>query len=238
MLMAKNVKTAAALISAASLLVLSIFSCIAPDAGAAVPDPLAPASAEATSHSITISGEVKDSDGFFIVSDFVAAAVNNATGLRILSDPFSDGRFTIRFSVPGFAQDNQTIDVQVLSPDGSTLYGITSVLLSNTNHTSIFPVVVSVANPPPNYNWLIVIVLLMIFSLIWAGYILFTKWLVGQAVLRRASDIMIQRTQGAEQVDGDEQGGSEDEEGGEEADDDEKDEPPILGSIDVGAEKE
>jgi hypothetical protein len=154
--------------------------------------PAAPALIEAAGHDINITGEAVGTDGYLILSDFVAAAVNS-TGKRTLSDQFGAGQFTIQLNVPGFAQDNETITIQVLSPDGNTLYGNTSLKLVNSNHTSVYAVEILVANPPPNYNGLLLVIFLVVFSLILAGYILFTKWLIGQAVLKRADEIMLRR---------------------------------------------
>lgn len=162
----------------------------------------APALAEAIdSHTINITGEVIDTEGYLIVSDFVAAAVNNATGKHVLSNTFNSGQFVMQLNVPDFAEDNQTIDIQVLSLDGSVVYGNASLRLVNLNHTSAYPVTVSVANPPPNYNWLLIILLILGFSLVLSGYILFTKWLIRQTVLKRANEIMIQRNLGEAKTD-------------------------------------
>jgi hypothetical protein len=195
----KTLSTLAMLVSLASMLMCS---CISPQVGAASPQGYAPASVEAVAtHAINITGEVVDVDGFLIVSEFIAVAENSGNGKRVISEAFYEGRFQLTLYVPGFADDNQTIDIQVLSPDQQTVYGNKSLLLANLNETYGYPIVIKVANPPPNYSWLILIICVVIFSLILAGYILFTKWLVGQAVLRRADEIMIKRRMGEENFD-------------------------------------
>jgi hypothetical protein len=168
------------------------------------------------SHSVNVTGQVIDSEGYRILSDFVAVAVNNATGDRVLSNAFNTGEFRVTIYVPGFADDNQTIYVQVMSKDQKTIYGGRALVLSDLNHTSAYALTVTVPNPPPNYNALILIFLFLLFALILAGYILFTKWLVRRAVLMRADDIMIKRSGGIENqdpmdVDGDDEQGEEEE---------------------------
>jgi len=195
-------------------------------------EPTAPASIEAAGHDINITGEVLGTDGYLIVSDFVAAAVNS-TGGRTLSNQFSAGQFTIELNVPGFAKDNQTIDIQVLSPDGKTLYGNTSLKLANSNNTPVYAVEIMVANPPPNYNGLMLLIMLLVFSLILAGYILFTKWLVGQAVISRADEILLKRGMGQ----GETGETADDEKAEEETDNGETEDDPIQIEEDEGKEQ-
>ena len=195
----KQLSILAMLIGLVSLLMCS---CIPQPIWATAPQGFEPASAEAvTSHIVNVTGIVMDAEGYRILSDFIAVAVNNATGKRVLSDPFNNGNFLITLYVPGFADDNQTIDIQAMSLDQKTVYGSTLLVLADLNNTSSYSLVVTVSNPPPNYNWPILIVAFLIFSMILAGYILFTKWLVGQAVLMRANEIMIKNRVGEENFD-------------------------------------
>ena len=195
----KQLSILAMLIGLVSLLMCS---CIPQPIWATAPQGFEPASAEAVaSHIVNVTGIVMDAEGYRILSDFIAVAVNNATGKRVLSDPFNNGNFLITLYVPGFADDNQTIDIQAMSLDQKTVYGSTLLVLADLNNTSSYSLVVTVSNPPPNYNWPILIVAFLIFSMILAGYILFTKWLVGQAVLMRANEIMIKNRVGEENFD-------------------------------------
>lgn len=186
------------MISIAILCSLLVASVIAPNAsnltGGAAPSPSERASAlSASNRTVNITGQVFGTDNYYVVADFVAVAVNNATGERVKSNPFNSGQFLISFKTPAFATDNQTLWVQVLSIDEKTNYGNASLKLGNLNHTSSYPVLVTVYNPPPNYNLLLVIILMLLFSLILASYILFTKILVAKAIMRRANEIMIER---------------------------------------------
>jgi len=142
---------------------------------------------------VNITGQVFGTDNYYVVADFVAVAVNNATGVKVQSNPFSNGQFVISFKTPAFATDNQTLWIQVLSIDKNTNYGNESLKLNNLNHTSSYSVLITVFNPPPNYNFLLVIVLMFLFALILASYILFTKYLVAKAIMKRAEEIMIKR---------------------------------------------
>jgi len=154
-----------------------------------------PASAEAvTAHTVKINGEVVSTDNYLIVSDFVAVAENKANGMKALSAPFNEGKFSIDIVVPEFADDNQTIYIQVLSLDQKTVYGNKSLVLADLNETSVYAVSITVASPPPNYSALFLIVGILVFAIILASYILFTKWLIAQAVLRRANEIMLRRS--------------------------------------------
>lgn len=150
-------------------------------------------SSATTNRTINISGEIVDTEGWRIVDDFIVIAVNNVTSEKTTPKYSDRGAFTIQIQVPAFAEDNQSVEIRILSTDQLTLYANTTLRLNNTNHTSSFYVKMIVANPPPNYNWLIIVLLLIVFSCILASYILFTKWLVAQAVLRRANEIMIKR---------------------------------------------
>ena len=195
----KKLSILAMLIGLASLLMCS---CIPQPIGATTSQGSEPASADAvTSHTVNVTGLVVDAEGYRILSDFIAVAVNNATGKRVLSDPFNNGNFLITLYVPGFADDNQTIFIQIMSVDQKTVYGSALLFLADLNSTSSYSLVVAVANPPPNYNWLILIAAVLIFSMIIAGYILFTKWLIGQAVLRRTDEILIKNRMGEENLD-------------------------------------
>ena len=146
-----------------------------------------------TNRTVNITGEVIGTDGWRIVNEFLAVAINNETGEESPPEYVVMGLFTIAIQVPTFAIDNATIDIRILSPDLATLYANATLKLNNTNHTSSYFLKLTVANPPPNYNGLLLIVLVLVFALILAGYILFTKWLVAQAVLRRANEIMIEK---------------------------------------------
>jgi len=195
----KKLSILAMLVGLASLLMCS---CIPQPIIGTTSQGFEPASAEAvTSHTVNVTGVVVDAEGYRILSDFIAVAVNNATGKRVLSDPFNNGNFLMTLYVPGFADDNQTIFIQVMSIDQKTMYGSALLVLADLNSTSSYSLVVEVATPPPNYNWLILIIAVLIFSMILAGYIIFTKWLVGQAVLMRVNEVMIKNRTGEENFD-------------------------------------
>jgi hypothetical protein len=147
----------------------------------------------AANRTVNITGQVFGTDKYYVIADFIAVAVNNATGVRVQSNPFNNGQFVISFKTPGFATENQTLWVQVLSIDEKTNYGNASLKLNDLSHTSSYSVLITIFNPPPNYNLLLLIILVFLFSLILASYILFTKYLVARAVMKRTREIMIER---------------------------------------------
>jgi hypothetical protein len=152
--------------------------------------------ASSSTYTVNISGDVIGTDYYLITADFKAEVINNRTDLHLYSEPFGHGRFTVSIVIPRDAVDNDTFNVRVLSVDGTTVYGETNVTLNDTAHNRDFPVEILVLNPPPNYNGILIIALLLIFALILAGYIFFVRWLIGRMVLKRAGEIMIERQTG------------------------------------------
>jgi len=183
-------------VTAATLLTSAFCNCpfISPADPSAAP-PISTA-ANGSTYTVNISGEVIGTDFYLITADFKAEIVNNRTDLHLLSEPFGHGRFTVPVVIPRDAVDNDTFHVRVLSLDGSTVYGETNVTLNDTAHNRNFPVEILVVNPPPNYNGILIIVLLVVFALIMAMYIFFVRWLVGRMILKRAGEIMIERQMG------------------------------------------
>ena len=183
------------LVVTAATLLTSIF-CNCPFISSANPSAVLPTSMAASSsnYTVNISGEVIGTDFYLITADFKAELVNNRTGLHLLSEPFGHGRFTVPVLIPRDAWNNDTFRIRVLSLDGSTVYGETNVTLNDTARN--FPVEILVLNPPPNYNGIIIIVLLVVFALILAMYIFFVRWLIGRMILKRAGEIMIDRQTG------------------------------------------
>ena len=178
---------------------------------------LQPSSTSAVANrTIQITGTIVNSGGWRVVSEFVIIAINEETNERTEKEHAEMGTFTITIQVPAFAGDNDSIEIRVLSPDEATIYGNTTLKLSDLNHTVSYSTVVTLETTPPNYNWLVLILMFVIFVCILAGYILFTKWLVIQAVLRRSNEIMIERSGG--DVARDTAQGSDDEEDDEEDD--------------------
>jgi hypothetical protein len=98
--------------------------------------------------------------------------------------------------IPRDAIDNDTFHIRILSLDRLTVYGETNITLNDTAHNRNFPVEILVLNPPPNYNGILMIVLLLVFALILATYVFFVRWLVGRMIIKRAGDIMIERQMG------------------------------------------
>jgi hypothetical protein len=183
-------------VTLATLLTSAFCNCpfISPADHSAVP-PISMA-ANGLPFTVNISGEVIGTDFSLITADFKAELVNNRTGLHLLSEPFGHGRFTVPVVIPRDAVDNDTFLARVLSLDGSTVYGETNVTLNDTAHNLNFLVEILVLNPPPNYNGILLIVLVLAFALILAVYVFFVRWLVGKMILKRAGEIMIERQTG------------------------------------------
>jgi hypothetical protein len=147
-------------------------------------------------YAVNISGEVIGTDYYLITADLRAEVVNNRTSLLLLSEPFGHGVFTVQVLIPRDAIDNDTFHIRILSLDRLTVYGETNITLNDTAHNRNFPVEILVLNPPPNYNGILMIVLLLVFALILATYVFFVRWLVGRMIIKRAGDIMIERQMG------------------------------------------
>ena len=152
--------------------------------------------ADGSTYTVNISGDVIGTDFYLITADFKAELVNNRTGLLLLSEPFGHGVFTVPVLIPRDAVDNDTFHIRVLSLDGLTVYGETNVTLNDTAYNRNFSVEILVLNPPPNYNGILIIVLLVVFALILAMYVFFVRWLVGRMIIKRAGEIMIERQMG------------------------------------------
>lgn len=152
--------------------------------------------ANGSTYTVNISGDVIGTDYYLITADFKAEIINNRTSLHLFSEPFGHGHFTIPVQIPRDADENDTFNVRVLSLDGTTVYGETNVTLNNTAPGKNYPVEILVVNPPPNYNGILILVLLVAFALIIAMYIIFVRWLIGRMVIKRASEIMIDRQMG------------------------------------------
>lgn len=154
---------------------------------------VSPAHASASVPAINISGQCVDSEGFLVVAEFVALAVNVTNHLN-LSQHFGGGAFLIQ--IPrDVAQDNETIAIRVLSTDLKTLYGNATLKLNNLSNTSEYFVSVVILNPPPNYSALWVLAFMLMFAGIFAGYIFFMRWFIGRMVLKRAGEIMLRDDQ-------------------------------------------
>jgi hypothetical protein len=180
-------------VTAATLLTSMFCSCpsIFPADSSASP-PISTA-ANGSTYTVNISGDVIGTDYYLITADFRAELVNNRTSLLLLSEPFGHGIFTVPILIPRDAVDNDTFHIRILSLDGLTVYGETNVTLNDTAHNRNFPVEILVLNPPPNYNAILLLVLLIAFALIMAMYIFFVRWLVGRMIVKRAGEIMIRR---------------------------------------------
>ncbi|HUW42746.1 MAG TPA: hypothetical protein VMW02_00760 [Thermoplasmata archaeon] len=185
------------LVVTAAMLLTSAF-CNCPFTSPADPSAVPPIStaANVSTYTVNVSGEVIGTDFYLITADFKAELVNNRTSLRLLSEPFGHGRFTVPVLIHRDAEDNDTFRVRVLSLDGSTVYGETNVTLNDTADNRDFLVEILVVNPPPNYNGILIFVLLLVFALILAMYIFFLRWLIGRMILKRAGEIMINRQTG------------------------------------------
>ena len=183
-------------VTAATLLTSAFCNC--PFIYSANPSATSPISTAASSsnYTVNISGEVIGTDYYLITADFRAELVNKNTSLLLLSEPFGHGRFTVPISIPRDAVENNTFHIRILNLDGSTVYGETNVTLNNTSPDKNFPIEILVLNPPPNYNGIYLIVLVVVFALILATYIFFVRWLVGRMIIKRAGEIMIERQTG------------------------------------------
>jgi len=185
------------LVVTATILLTSAFcncSVISPADPAATPP--ASTAANGSTYTVNISGDVIGTDYYLITADLRAELVNNRTSLLLLSEPFGHGVFTVPILIPRDAVDNDTFHIRIVSLDRLTVYGETNVTLNDTAHNRNFPVEILVLNPPPNYNGIYLIVLLVAFALIMAMYIFFVRWLVGRMIVKKAGEIMIRRQMG------------------------------------------
>jgi len=183
-------------VTAATLLTSAFCNCpFVSHADSSVYPPISTA-ASVSNYTVNISGEVIGADYYLITADFMVEIINNRTNYSLFSEPFGHGRFTVPVVIHRDAEDNDTFHVRVLSLDGLTVYGETNVTLNDTAHNSNFSVEILVVNPPPNYNGILIIVLLLIFALILAMYVFFVRWLIGRMILKRARQIMIDRQVG------------------------------------------
>lgn len=177
--------------SAVTLLAGALCNCTGIYASSENPASPVLTSADGSTLTVYISGDVVDTDGFLVTADFLAEAINNRTDQHILSDLFGHGRFQIPIIIPIDAVDNDTFMVRVVSLDQTVVYGTTNVTLANTNHTVDYAVEILVLNPPPNYNGVLLIVLVLAFAGILAAYIVFTKWMITRMVLKKVRQTSI-----------------------------------------------
>lgn len=150
------------------------------------------ASAGGLNKTVYISGIAIDTRGYLVIAPFRVIVRNVATDQFKDGGTFQEGRFNVSIDVPAFAQENQTLRIDITSPDGKIQYGNTTLLLTNLNAISMYEVSVTIASPPPSYSWVWVIIFVIAFGLILAGYAMFTRWLVGKLVLRRADQIRLE----------------------------------------------
>jgi len=139
---------------------------------------------------VNITGSVVDTRRYLVVAPLIVIVTNPDNASYITSE-FDRGIFTVPIAVPSFAEENQLLYINVTSEDGAIQYGGTVLLLTNVNTTDEYPVEIIIENPPPNYSWVWVIIFIVVFSVILASYALFTRWMVGKIVLRRASEIRL-----------------------------------------------
>lgn len=183
-------------VAVATLLSTAFCNCsLNPISGSSSAPPISTA-ADGSTYTVNISGEVIGTDYYLITADFKAELVNNRTSLHLYSEPFSHGRFTVTVLIPRDAVDNDTFHVRILSLDGLATYGESNVTLNDTAHNRNFLVEVLVESPPPNYNGVLIIALVLIFALIMAVYVFFVRWLVGKMILKRAGEIFIEKHTG------------------------------------------
>ena len=139
---------------------------------------------------VNISGEVVDRRDYLVVAPFRANIANPAND-QYLNAKFSEGRFNISIQIPTFAQENQTLIINITSEDGAIEYGSSQLVLTNVNSTSTYEIEILIANPPPNYSWIWIIIFVFTFGLILAGYAVFTRWMIGRMVLKKADRIQL-----------------------------------------------
>jgi hypothetical protein len=180
-------------VTAATLLTSALCNC--PFVSPANPSAALPIStaANGSPYFVNISGDVIGTNHYLIFADFRAELVNNRTSLLLLSEPFSQGTFTVPILISRDAVDNDTFHIRILSIDRLTIYGEANVTLNDTAHNRNFPIEILVVNPPPNYSGIIALVLLIVFALIIAFFILFMSRFVDRMAIKRASEIMIRR---------------------------------------------
>jgi len=130
--------------------------------------------------------------GYLVIASLRVIVKNDDTDQFKDGGLFDDGHFNVSISIPTFAEENQTLRIEVTSPDGKILYGNTTLLLTNLDSTTVYEATVSIKSPPPNYSWVWVIVFVIAFGLILAGYAIFTRWMIGKLVLRRADQIRLE----------------------------------------------
>lgn len=139
-----------------------------------------------------ILGITIDTKGYLVIPPFRVIVKNLDTDQFKDGGTFEGGQFNVSITVPTFARENHTLRIEITSTDGKMQYGNTTLLLTNVNATTIYEVEVLIPNPPPSYSWVWVIVFVLAFGLILAGYAIFTRWLVGKMVLRRADQIRLE----------------------------------------------
>ncbi len=183
-------------VTAATLLTSACLNCPVASSENPFSEPPISTAATGSTYTVNISGDVIGTDFYLITADFKAELTNNRTGLHLYSEPFGHGLFTIPVTIPRDAVDNDTLNIRVLSLDGLTNYGESNITLNDTAHNRNFTVEILVLNPPPNYNGILIVALLIVFALILATYIFFVRWLIGRMVLKRAGEIMIERQTG------------------------------------------
>lgn len=139
-----------------------------------------------------ISGIVIDSRGYLVIAPFRVILRNLDMDKFKDGGTFQEGRFNVSFDIPSFATENDTLRIEITSTDGKIKYGNTTLLLTYLNSTTTYEVEVLIVNPPPSYSWVWVIIFVLAFGLILAGYAIFTRWLIGKIILRRADQIRLE----------------------------------------------
>lgn len=139
-----------------------------------------------------ISGIVINSKGYLVISPFRVIIKNLNMDKFKDGGTFEEGRFNVSFDVQFFATENDTLRIEITSTDGKIQYGNTTLLLANLNSTTTYEVEVLIVNPPPSYSWVWVVIFVLAFGLILAGYAIFTRWLIGKIILRRADQIRLE----------------------------------------------
>lgn len=143
---------------------------------------------------IVIEGFAVDDELFRVTASFTAVLKNNETG-QSLSKDFKNGSFWFTVDVPDWAGLDDELYLDIRGDDGERSYGHLTFTLNETNYyvsETFRHVEVYIADPPANYNKLLVFVLIMALAGFLALWALFARWMLMKIVAKRAEDILIE----------------------------------------------
>jgi len=160
-------------------------------------EPSRTAQANNSSANITIEGLMVDVNDFIVISTFLAILNNNETE-HSLVDRTELGSFSFEIEVPGWADLDDELYLNITGLDSEKSYASLVFDLNDSRYRvneTFYSIEILIDDPPKNNNKIYILILILALGGIFAGYALFVRWMLLKMVVSRAEKIRIDESE-------------------------------------------